>query len=365
MSPAKALRLSIARAAEDLWDLPAAASGISVSEETLDAAVESIPDGGLILLLEGPEGLVGAAHLPFPLVAGLVEAQTIGQVAANAPDTRRVTRTDAAMVAPLIDDMLERFEDLLDEGGIAPWARGFRFGTMMDSARMLSLALKATDFHVIRYSLDLAARREGEAMIMMPVVEEVAIGPVGGGTDVSGALEPQILQAPTELRAVLHRVSMPLSAVSKLEVGEVLTIPRDALARTEVEVGPQTVIGTTKLGQVNGMRALRLHLPGAPEARIAQIAGDVAPPDAPGADPVAVSAAARPAPEPEPDPAPLPQIDIGAVGAEPDFAPAPVEQQDDLLGDLPDLGDLPGMDDDEDDLPDLGAMPMATLPIID
>lgn len=359
MSPAKALRLSIARAADDLWDLAAAASGIALAEESLETAVASIPDDGMILLLDGPDGLVGAAYLPFAIVVGLIEVQTIGRVGSVTGETRRVTRTDAAMVSPLIDGMLDRFDRMLEEGDIAPWARGYRFGTMMESSRMLTLALKATDFHVMRFSLDLAARREGEALLMMPVANVATMSPQGqeGQGTGDGALGAQILQAPTELRAVLHRVSMPLSAVSALRVGDVIEIPRDALSVTEVEVGTQTVIGTTRLGQVNGMRAVRLTMAGLPEPA-SPVVGATGPSSPPPVSPVAapelrslpMTTAAEPEPEAKmPPPAPMPRI-----------------EGDDLLGDLPDLGDLPGMaGDNGEELPDIGMMPMAALPVID
>lgn len=366
MSPAKALRLSVARAADDLWDLAIAASGISLTEESLEAALDSLPEEGMILLLEGPEGVVGAAHLPFPVVAGLVEAQTVGQVIARSPEVRPVTRTDAAMVAPLIDETLTRFEGLLAEHGLAPWARGFRFGTMMESARMLSLALKATDFHVIRFSLDLAATREGDGMLMMPVAEApgAATGEAGGAMR-DGALEAQILRAPTELRAVLHRLSMPLSAIRELQAGEVLTIPREAMERTEVEVAPRTVIGTCKLGQVNGMRALRMNLGQQP------VRAGGGPEDPPGLDPPAAEA-----PDAAMAAAPMQMVamdmpeEAEGEAEMPAFAAAPMAEEEDLLGDLPDLGDLPGMsgpdkEEGEGELPALGALPMAALPEID
>ncbi|MEC8669010.1 MAG: hypothetical protein VXY45_14350, partial [Pseudomonadota bacterium] len=66
--------------------------------------------------------------------------------------------------------------------------------------------------------------------------------------------------------------------------------------------------------------------------------------------------------------APLPSLD-----EDQDFAPPQVDP-DDLLGDLPDLGGLPGLggDDADDpmsgdlpDLGDLGSMPMAALPDLD
>lgn len=359
MSPAKALRLSLARTAEDLWDLALAASGISLSREPLEKVIESLGDDGLITLLDGPEGAIGAASFQFPVVSGLVEVQTIGKVGRLAPDPRRVTRTDAAMVAPLIDGAMARFETMLAEAEAAPWARGYRFGSMMDSARMLSLALRATDFHVFRITLDLAATREGEAMLIFPVVEDVTAGVVPGAQEAQRALEAQVMQAPTELRAVLHRVSMPLSAVSALKPGDRLTIPRNALGQTELEGGAQSVLATTRLGQMNGMRAVRLALPGVTSDEAADIA----------AQPLPVADMAGPAPDAPPPPMAMPDI-APLPDDPPDDPPAPLEM--DMLGDLPDLDDLPGLDGDDggDDLPDLGladlgAMPMASLPVID
>lgn len=361
MSPSKALRLSVARAADDLWDLAVAASGIALTEEPQDDVIGSLPEDGLLLLLEGPEGLIGAAHLPFPVVSGLIEAQTLGRINPKTPAARKATRTDAAMVAPLIDGVMERFDALLAEAGGSPWVPGFRYGTMMDSPRMLSLALKASDFHVIRFALDLAALRDGEALLMLPVAAPVPDAP-SGDAGRAGALQAQVMQAPTELRAVLHRVKMPLSGVSALKVGMMLEIPRDALAQTEIEVSSGTVIGTVRLGQVNGMRAIRMGMPGGAEALTPPGAGSAPSEEA---DPMfEVAMTPEPAmPDPDmpdaaPDPAPVP-APIPDTGA--------VEQVDDLLGDLPDLGDLPGMDSNEagEDLPDIGIMPMADLPVID
>ncbi|WP_407495547.1 FliM/FliN family flagellar motor switch protein [Pseudooceanicola sp. MF1-13] len=371
MSPAKALRLSLARSAEDLWDLALAASGISLSEEPLDAVIDALPDDGLITLLDGPEGAIGAAFFQFPVVSGLVEVQTIGKVSKLAPDPRRVTRTDAAMVAPLIDATLERFEALLDETGGADWAKGFRFGSMMDSARLLSLALRATDFHVFRVTLDLAAEREGEAMLIFPVIEAAVLDTPAGSAGTSAALEASVMQAPAELRAVLHRFSLPLSAISALKPGDTLPIPAEAIGQTELEVGAQSVLIQSRLGQMNGMRAVRLSMAGVGSAEVAE--------------PVAKPAAVAKQADPEPD---FPGISMAPAFDVPEPAPMMAELPDlpdlpdldggrekheDLLGDLPDMGDLPGLSGDDgasdgDDLPDLGdlgAMPMGALPVID
>lgn len=367
MTPAKALRLSLARAADDLWDLALAATGIALAEETAEAMLESLSDDGLICLLDGPDGAIGALLIDFPLVAGLIEAQTMGRVSPQVPETRRSTRTDAAMIAPLIDASLERFDAMLEEVGVAPWSRGYRFGSMMESVRMLSLALKATDFHVFRFSIDLAAKREGEAVLIMPV-PEVVVADVPDAQAGANRLEAQVLSAPAELDAVLFRMTVPLSAISQLKPGECLPIPRDALADTALESRTHHRVATSRLGQINGMRAVRLNLPNvipaAPPAENPAVSEDIPvqmAPDLPGLD----------LPDPEPELTPMPEP-----------IPEPAEETtDDLLGDLPSLDDLPGLGDLPDlgdfpamgaseneeapELPELGAFPMASLPEID
>ena len=185
-------------------------------------------------------------------------------------------------------------------------------------------------------------------------------------------LEASVLQAPAELRAVLHRLTLPLSAVSALKPGDTVPIPRDALDQTVLEVGETSVKVRMRLGQMNGMRAVRLAMPGLAGAAAAGLpAPGAAPGDMSWPDPS--SNAADPMTPPEDAPMSEPLAPLPSLDEDPDFAPPQVDP-DDLLGDLPDLGGLPGLggDDADDpmsgelpDLGDLGSMPMATLPDLD
>ncbi len=418
MSPAKALRLSFARAADSLWDLAAAASGIDLSELDADTALAGLNDKHLIVLLEGPEGHAGAMTLDFALVSGLVEAQTMGRISPQKPEDRKPTRTDAAMIAPLVDDTLTRFEALLEENGGSDLPAGFRFGVMFENVRMLSLALKATDFHVIRFSADLNGVREGEAVILLPVFDDIAEAMTREDSQsAGGALGAQVMQVPAELDAVLFRMRMPFSKLNELAVGDVLPIPREALDETQLVVSGQNRIALSKLGQMNGLRAVRLILPdsaatsgGDGEAGIddpndakGRGAAKDQPADLPGMDlpgmdlPGLGGGLGSPTVQAGDDTgfpamAPMGLGDLG--GDEPTEAAAGLGFGDtgfgdtgigetgsgdpDLLGDLPPLGDLPDLgsfdSDDSDggaeednagDLPDIGAFPMASLPEID
>jgi flagellar motor switch protein FliM len=360
MSPAKALRLSLARAADDLWDLAVAASGIAQAEETQDVLVSGLAEDGLIILLDGPEGAIGALWLAYPVVAGLVESQTVGRVSANPPDPRRLTRTDAAILAPLLHATLERFDGLLAEAGGDDAISGFRFGSMIESPRMLSLALKASDFNVFRFTLDLSGLREGAAILMFPVAEAPP-DPPGPAGPRRGSLETQVRSAPAELRAVLHRLTMPLSAVSALRPGDVLPIPRDALTRLCLEVGQRAVPVPGWLGQVNGMRAVRICLPEREGGGQDVSAGSGAGPSGAvhtGAD--VAQEIAPPVEVPPQIPLPLPDTDDGAE----DGAVMDRGGDMDLLGDLSAIGDLPALVEEEEDGDGLPPLPMAGLPDI-
>ena len=69
--------------------------------------------------------------------------------------------------------------------------------------------------------------------------------------------------AQAELSAVLHRLTLPLSAVLALRAGDVLPLPSAALDRVSVEGLDGRRLALGKLGQNQGSRALRLQQIGA------------------------------------------------------------------------------------------------------
>ena len=80
-----------------------------------------------MVLLDGPCGARGAVRIDTALLAALIEMQTTGRVTGRAFGGRAVTRTDAAIAAPLIDAALAGAEaswQLCEEGArnLAHWA---------------------------------------------------------------------------------------------------------------------------------------------------------------------------------------------------------------------------------------------------
>ncbi len=263
MSPQRALRLAMARAADELLELALSVNMIQLERVTQAEAVAGFRDDTLLMVLDGPDGAIGAASVEVSILAGLIEMQTMGQVLSGEAGSRAPTQTDAALVAPLLDASLEGFTENLGGEAEAHWADGVRFGARVESARMLSLLVEAADFHLFRLNVSLSeGAREGEIMIALPVLSPVEPeGLCEDATTCEGKLmlgQGALLSAEAPLSAVLHRIRLPLAEVSKLKPGHQLLVPREALNDTRLEAGPKSVVRKCRLGQINGFRAVRL-----------------------------------------------------------------------------------------------------------
>lgn len=378
MSPVKALKLALARAADDVLGLALAVSSVEADEPGAEDMVADLREGSLLMLLDGPGGALGVLSLEVPLVAGLVEMLTMGRVLKLPTDERRVTRTDAAMIGPLIDDAMEKLAALLSDRPEEAMLAGFRFGVMLENPRMVELALDAQDFRRFRMQVDIAGLRQGEATLALPLRDPAELASAEGEADEGGGqatptLKPRIVKARAQLNAVLHVVRMPLSRIAALQPGDLLDVPRNALADTELRGLDGKRLTEVRLGQLNGFRAVRLA-PG--QGAVAAGGGDAgigaAPADITGPEPAATAMPEtearhdRTSGDSGSDQDGFPELgDLPELGALPE------------LGDLPELGGLPALDDPamtgtvpapgdetngEADTPDYGAMPMAGLP---
>ena len=104
MSVPKALRLTLAKVADDLFDMVTAAIGVRMEQRGGDALGDLFDGPVLLMSLDGPPGRCGAAVLDPLLVGGLIQQQTTGKVMPETGDVPRPsTTTDAAICAPFLD----------------------------------------------------------------------------------------------------------------------------------------------------------------------------------------------------------------------------------------------------------------------
>ncbi|WP_425102209.1 FliM/FliN family flagellar motor switch protein [Tropicibacter sp. S64] len=263
MSPAKALRRALSRTADVNWDLALVTQSVNIETLDQDGVVDGLNPAHMLILVDGPDGALGLVVMDREVVTALVEVQTIQQVTQMPVDPERVfTPTDAALMAPMIDGTMERFASNLGDHPLVPQIEGFRFGAMLEDARSASLLLDAASYRAFRVEIDLAlGRRRGMVSFILPerpkpkrgAEEAVAMGP--------GPHEEVFSRVPARLDAILARLRLPLNKAQALKPGDLVPLPQDALDKVLLTAGKGRTVVTGRLGQLNGMRAVRLSMP--------------------------------------------------------------------------------------------------------
>lgn len=307
MTPARALGQALCRTAQDQMALPARIGKLVERRMTLADLPEALEERALLALLDGPGEGIGLLAMAPSLLAGLIEMQTMGRLAAVAPPGRRPTRTDAAMTIDFIDGVLAGFEQALAELEAVTWAGGFRYASYLDDPRPLGLLLEDAGYRVFEADLELGlgTPRTGRIVLALPakgrgqpprraagLLAEAPAPPAGSAADAEfwqDQLQRTVLQAPVTLEAVLHRITLPLAAVLTFKPGMTLPVPLAALEDLRLEGLGGRRVGRGRLGQHQGFRAMRIC--GEAEAE---------PPTQVAPEPVAAAPPSRRAPKPAP-----------------------------------------------------------------
>ena len=273
MPPPKALRLGLERAAEKGLALALDVASMQYELVGHEALAVRLDSQALLAVLDGDNGEPAALAIETQALAGLVEHATIGRVIARPAPGRVPTRVDAALVTPFVNDALAWFVALIEaEGPVPGWLQGYRFGAMAAGPRTLSLALTAHDYHLFEMDLSLAGgAKSGRLVVALPdcrIAQQKADAARGDARS-EKAFQAAVKTAPAEMRAVLTRLSVPITRLQSLAVGDRLTVAGDAVQDTILESATGEEVARVQFGQVNGMRAVRLRnmgLPGAEEA---------------------------------------------------------------------------------------------------
>lgn len=268
-------RLALSRAARDDMKLALDVAGLTLDRRSLAELLELTPDRGLIAVLDGPRDGLGLLMISAPVLAGMIEAQTIGRVASGPVAPRKPTRTDAAMVAGMIDAALSGLEASLAQEADLVWAGGFRYASFLEDARPLGLLLEDTVYRVLTADVSLGqGARTGAVILALPAegrgrMPHTPTAPVVDvhGPSFADALALQVEAADCVMQAVLARLSLPLSRLMDLQVGEVMALPRAGIDRISFEGLDGRAVAEGRLGQNRGMRAIRLT-PTEPAARV-------------------------------------------------------------------------------------------------
>lgn len=256
----RALRLAFARTAGDRFQLPLSVIGAKQSSRAPGDLTETAGEDWLLLQFCSGEGMSAAVCMDMGAASAIVQVQTIGEVMSTPPVAREYTDTDAAMVAPLVEEALVRAVGLVEAAADQSSLSGYEFRSRPPDLRSLTLAMVEDAYRVFELTVELGGGlRQGQISVILP--EQAAdqgaddTRPEEAGPNleqVSGVVRAQ-------LNTVISRMSLPLATLSGLVVGDVLPLIGSRLDRAEVLTIDRTRVAEGRLGQCGGMRAVRLN----------------------------------------------------------------------------------------------------------
>lgn len=278
VTPARALRVALTRAAERSAGLGLTVLGVTEEMAVLDVVLQQIPDGMMLLGLAGDQGIAGFVGVDLEMRTAMIEVQTMGRLRSTPAESRPVTATDAALSQPLIAAFLLELGPGTKATPLEGWSEGQRVAGLLAGVRAAELALEDTLYRLVRLTVDLAAgERQGEIVIALPVSRTRPEGkPLLPGMAFAARLRANVLQAEAALDAVLAHLRLPLRQAEGLEVGQILPLSGITVASVRLEGPDGRVIARGRLGQASGMRAIRLEEAAPPELTAAKLGAAMA-----------------------------------------------------------------------------------------
>jgi flagellar motor switch protein FliM len=263
----RAFRFGLGKAARDALKIQLDVEKLLIERRSAAELVELLPDFALIAILDGPAQEQGAMILSQAIVAGFIEAQTIGRVRGQDLPPRKPTRTDGAMVAGVIDAALATLEQALTENADIVWAGGFRCVSFLEDPRPLPVVLDDAPLRVLTADISLSGGlRKGKIYLALPEVghlplptkkKQHAVDDRGPACEVD--LQERVDGASVQLNAVLARLSLPMADVLALVAGMIVPLQDAVVDVISLEGTDGRCVAFGKLGQNRGMRALRLE----------------------------------------------------------------------------------------------------------
>lgn len=275
MSPAKALRLALAQAGEDLLGSAILTGTVEEARTTVPQMADMIEDGALVVLLDGPARARGLAILDPGALAAVIEALTTGRITSGASSAspRCPTATDAFLCARFLTETIGAFATHLAALPEADWAAGFSAGDHVRDARNLPLLLQDVAFRSIAAPMDFdAGLRSGRLQVVLPWVSPrpaaralPAPSPVVGETSAGHGTEQaradasaKLMQGEVALEAVLHRVRLPLVRLAEWKPGDLVPFPVHAIGAVSLVDAAGVPVAKGRLGQARGHRAVKI-----------------------------------------------------------------------------------------------------------
>ncbi len=270
-SPARSFALALGKAARKVMLLDLTVGKVESDLLSLAELLELPEELSLVSVLEGPRDALGVMVISPSLLSGFIEMQTTGRITASESIPRRPTRTDAVMTVTFVDLVLQTLEQGLAGTPDEIWSGRFRYASFLPEPRPLALILEDAPVRMFRAEVDLGeGLRHGTILLALPAKgrgsmrtpprdrAEAAALTRQDAEAWSEALTGAVMEARAEVEAVLHRVTLPLSAVIDFAPGTVVPLPMAALDQVILQGSGGRTLAMGQLGAQRGHRALRL-----------------------------------------------------------------------------------------------------------
>ncbi len=293
----RTLRLAAARAGRRVLACDITATGLDEDRADRPEALEALLAGSaLVLRLDGGAG-PGLAALDAGAVAAIALLRTVGvtgldTLARTPPRQDPATPVEAALARPYLDDLLAGWHAALGPAASAVLPQPLHCGPPAVALRAAVLGLPQGAYRVFLLDLDIAGRAEGRLRLALPKPLPPA-DPVTRPEDWAEAFRGTVLDCPAGLEAELCRITLPLARLRALRPGMQIALPGDSLGTVALRPPGRAAVAAGRLGQVRGLRAVRLT-GSAPPRR----------PAARASPPRRLRVSNRPAPRPAPIPRP-------------------------------------------------------------
>lgn len=278
LTSSRALRLAVTRAADRALGMTLNVAQVTEAILPLDGMIADLPTDMSYVRLERSGSLAGFIAFDLQLRAATIEIQTIGTVSPNNATDRAHTGTDMMLAAPLGEAVLALLPQTTQGSDLEGWSEGAMRGEPFENLRAAGLALTDADYRVMRVTVDLVPdSRQGTLIIALPNHQTLPVAAPDVTSDVTWntRMHATVSDAPAALRAVLHRMNMPLGQVNALKIGSILPLYGATVGSVRLFAPDETCVGTARLGQSAGMRAVRIQPP--PVADLRDIPAPVTP----------------------------------------------------------------------------------------
>ncbi|MFT6074512.1 MAG: flagellar motor switch protein FliM [Yoonia sp.] len=111
LTSSRAVRLALTKAANSAAGLVLTVTSVVQDVSALDAMLEGLPDGLMLVGLHRQGQLVGLIALDMQLRAAVLEMEKMGVLSVTAVDDRAPTHTDKVLCEPLIAAFLAAFPE--------------------------------------------------------------------------------------------------------------------------------------------------------------------------------------------------------------------------------------------------------------